>query len=254
VSKAPTPVRLLLVAARFLTRLPLPDVGVQPGDLRRSAPAFPLVGLVVAGVGIAVRAAAGPLLGPVAATVLACAAMVALTGALHEDGLADTFDGLWGGWDAERRLAIMRDSAVGTYGVLALVTVFGLRVALLAPLGLGDFARAVVCGHVLGRAAIVVLAALLPPAAPGRGAEATGRPGPVGASVAALTVALAVGLAVTWWAPVVAAVALAVTGACALLFRRRLGGVTGDTLGAACQLVEVAAVVAVAALARAGLT
>jgi len=244
--------RLLLVAARFLTRLPLPDVGVHPGELRRAAPAFPLVGLVVAGAGIAVRAGAGPLVGPVPATVLACAAMVAVTGALHEDGLADTFDGVWGAWDAERRLAIMRDSSVGTYGVLALVAVAGLRVALLAPLDLAGFARAAACGHVLGRAAMVLAAAVLPAAAPGRGAEVVGRPGPVGAGVAALTVGITLGLAVTWWAPVVLAVALVVTAGCIRLFRRRLGGVTGDTLGAACQLVEVAAVGAVAALVRAG--
>jgi adenosylcobinamide-GDP ribazoletransferase len=179
--------------------------------------------------------------------------MVAVTGALHEDGLADTFDGLWGGWDAERRLAIMRDSAVGTYGVLALVAVAGLRLALLAPLGLADFARAVACGHVLGRAAMVVAAAVLPAAAPGRGAEATGPQGPLGAGVATVTVGLTLGLAVTWRAPVVLAVAALVTAGCVRLFRRRLGGVTGDTLGAACQLVEVATVAAVAAVARGGL-
>jgi adenosylcobinamide-GDP ribazoletransferase len=239
------------VAGRFLTRLPLPEVAVGQGDLRRAAPAFPLVGLVVAAAGVAVRAAAAPLLGPLAATVLACAAMVMLTGALHEDGLADTVDGFWGGWDPERRLAIMRDSAVGTFGVLALVGVAGLRVALLAGLGLADFARAVACGHVLGRAAMVLAAGVLPPAAPGRGAEVTGRPSNPGAAVAAGTTVLTLGLAVTWWAPVVAYVALAVTAGMMLLCRRRIGGVTGDTLGAICQLVEVATIAAVAAVLRA---
>ena len=245
------PLRLLAVAVRFLTRLPLPEVETREGDLRRAAPAFPLVGLVVAGTGIALRAAAAPLLGQVAATVLACAGMVVVTGALHEDGLADTVDGFWGGWDPERRLAIMRDSAVGTFGLLALVGVAGLRVALLAGLGLADFARAAACGHVLGRAAMVLAAAVLPPAAPGRGAQVTGRPSNAGAALAAGTAGLTLGLAVTWWAPVVLAVALAVTAGMVRLCRRRIGGVTGDTLGATCQLVELATVAAVAALVRA---
>ena len=245
------PLRLLLVAGRFLTRLPLPEVAAGEGDLRRAAPAFPLVGLVVAAAGTALRAGAAPLLGQVAATVLGCAAMVMVTGALHEDGLADTVDGFWGGWDRERRLAIMRDSAVGTFGVLGLVGVTGLRVVLLAGLGLADFARAAACGHVLGRAAMLIAAAWLPPAAPGRGAQVSGRPSDLGAAVAAGTVGLTLGLAVRWWAPVVLAAGLAVTAGMVRLCRRRIGGVTGDTLGATCQLVELAAVAAVAALVRA---
>jgi adenosylcobinamide-GDP ribazoletransferase len=247
------PLRLTLVALRFLTRLPLPPVRWGPGDLKRSMPAFPLAGLLVAGIGIGVRAGLEPLLGPLAASVAAVAGMIMATGALHEDGLADTADGIWGGWTPERRLEIMRDSRIGTYGVLALLTVVGLRVALLAPLDLAGFARALVCGHVVGRAAMLALAARLPAAAPGRGAEVVGRPGRAGAAVAAALVTGSLVLATGLWAPlIVVAVAAVVTALCGVVFARRLRGVTGDTLGAAEQLAELAAIATVAALIRSG--
>ncbi|HVM19025.1 MAG TPA: adenosylcobinamide-GDP ribazoletransferase, partial [Egibacteraceae bacterium] len=153
------PLRLLAVAVQFLTRFPVPAIRVDDGDLRRASAAFPLVGVFVAAVGIAVRAAAEPLWGPLPATVTAVLAMVAATGAFHEDGLADAVDGIWGGWDPEQRVAIMRDSRIGTYGTVAVVGNLGLRVALLAPLRLGVFVTAVLCGHVLGRAAGLVMAA-----------------------------------------------------------------------------------------------
>ena len=241
-----------MVAVRFLTRIPLPEVAVGPGDLRRASALFPAVGLLVAGVGVAVRAATAPVWGVPAATVAAVVAVVLVTGAFHEDGLADTADGIWGGQDPAGRLAIMRDSRVGTYGVVALVAVLGVRVALLVPLELAAFARAAICGHVLGRASTLLLVRRLPAAAPGKGAEVVGPLGLAGTLVAAATVTLTLTLAAGWWAPVPAAAGLLACAACARLFRRRLGGVTGDTLGAANQLVELAAVAAVAALARAG--
>jgi adenosylcobinamide-GDP ribazoletransferase len=296
------PLRLFAVALRFLTRLPLPRVGFQRDDLRRASALFPLVGVVVAGVGIGFRAALEPVWGEGVATVAALVAMIAVTGALHEDGLADTADGLWGGWDPARRLAIMRDSRIGTYGAVALIMTLGLRASLLLPLGLADFARAVACGHVLGRASTLLLVRLLPvatpPAASGEAAEkaaareaapreaapreaavgneeaAAGeaaarhggeavRPrlaaavvGPLslrGALVAVVVVVLTVLLATRVWAAVPLAAGLLICLLCADLFRRRLGGITGDTLGAANQLVELAAIAAVAALARAGL-
>ena len=266
--------RLLVVALRFLTRLPLPEVRSSRDDLRRASALFPLVGVVVAGAGVGLRAAVEPLWGVAAATVAAVAAMIAVTGALHEDGLADTADGLWGGWDPAQRLAIMRDSRVGTYGTVALIVVLGLRLTLLLPLGLADFARAVACGHVLGRASTLLLVRLLPvataPATENRAAEAA-RPaqdepvrprlaaavvGPLSrrgylaaAAVALLTVLMATGV----WAAVPLAAALLTCLLCAVLFRRRLGGITGDALGAANQLVDLAAIAAVTALARGGL-
>jgi len=262
-SKVWEPVRLTLVAFRFLTRIPLPDVWVEGADLRRASAAFPLVGLVVAGVGIGVRAALGPLFGGATATVAALGAMVALTGALHEDGLADTADGLWGGHDPEQRVAIMRDSRIGTYGIVALLTVAGLRVSLLLPLGVVPFARAVACGQVLGRASTLLLVRLLPVAAP---ATANGNPNgkrlgeavagalsPRGVAAAVMAVAGTLLAAAGRWAPLPLAAALLTSLLCAWLFRRRLGGFTGDTLGAASQLADLAAVATIVALQRAAL-
>lgn len=289
------PLRLLAVAVGFLTRAPVPRMGVEADDLRRASAFFPLVGLGVAGVGVAVRAAVEPLWGTGVATIAAITVMIAVTGAIHEDGLADTADGLWGGWDPAARLAIMRDSRIGTYGAVALITALGLRASLLFPLGLADFARAVACGHVLGRASTLLLARLLPAA---RGApETTGRPeGPPadgrveglpaeplvaregsqpgqtapggrprlgasvvgalsawGVAVAVVVVAATLALAAGAWAPIPLAAGLVVCLSCARLFRRRLGGISGDALGAANQVVDLAAVAAVVALARAGL-
>jgi cobalamin synthase len=322
-------------------------MSIGPGDLRRASAFFPLVGLGVAGVGIAIRAAAEPIWGAGVATVAAVGAMIVVTGALHEDGLADTADGLWGAWDPAGRLAIMRDSRIGTYGTIAIVIAIGLRIGFLLPLGLADFARAVACGHVLGRASTLVLARLLPspdaaPPAPAQGhvgpastsqgragpastspgdvgpastsaghsvssesaAPAARRPearpvsatvgnwparpsesprestrssgggpihpspaprrpglgasviGPIGlAGVATATVVVVATVVVATGAlavvPLVAG--LAVCFGCASLFRRRLGGITGDTLGAATNLVDLAVIAAVVALARAGM-
>ncbi len=255
------PLRPFWVAVSFLTRLPVPGApagaseggaALGAGELRRASALFPLVGLCVAGVGVAFRAAAEPLWGVAVATILGLAAMVAVTGALHEDGLADSADGLWGGWDPAGRLAIMRDSRVGTYGVMAVVTVLALRTALLLPLGLADFARAVVCAEVCSRAALLLVARALPPAAPGSGAAVAGPLPGGGVLLAALLTAVTLAVTVGVWAPLPLLAGLLACAGCIRLFRRRLGGFTGDTLGAAQQLVALAVVATVAALARGG--
>jgi adenosylcobinamide-GDP ribazoletransferase len=245
--------RLTAVALQFLTRLPVPQIRVDDGDLHRASAAFPLVGVVVAGVGIAVRGGVGLLWGPVVGTVAAVAAMVAVTGAFHEDGLADTADGLWGGWDPQQRIAIMRDSRIGTYGTVALLGALALRVSLLAALPLGPFAAAVLCGAVLGRASTLLLVRLLPAAAAGSGASVVGPLRAGGSAVALGTVVVVLVAAAGVWSPLVLGAGLVVVAACRRLFRRRLGGITGDSLGATNQLVEIAAIAVVAALVGAGL-
>lgn len=258
--RAPTPwrspfeaLRLLAVAFQFLTRIPVPPIPVVEGDLRRASGAFPLVGVVVAAVGIAVRAAGEPFWGAVAGTVAAVVAMVAVTGAFHEDGLADSVDGLWGGWTAEQRLEIMRDSRIGTYGTVALVASLALRVALLAPLDLVAFAAAVLVGHVLGRASILVLAALLPAARDqGSGAGVAGVAPPLAVAAALVTVGVVLGVTLGAWAFVPLLAGLAALAACRRLVRRRIGGLVGDVLGATNQVVHVTAIAAVSALAQGG--
>jgi adenosylcobinamide-GDP ribazoletransferase len=247
------PMRLTGVAVRFLTRIPLPNAALREGDLRRATGAFPAVGLVVAAVGVAVRVPAGALWGPAVGTVAAVLAMVAATGALHEDGLADAVDGLFGGSHPSARLAIMRDSRVGTYGALTLAGLLGLRVTLLAPLPVGDFARAVACGAVLGRACLVPLGARLP-ALPGSSSVlVAGRPPPRGTAIAAIIVAVTMIAALGVWAPVPLMAGWVALAGVERVLRRRIGGVNGDTLGAAVCVVDLSVIAAVAALARGGL-
>lgn len=251
------PLRLLAGALGLLTRVPVRG-GLPPADLPRATAAFPVVGVLIAGAAVAVRAGGEPFVGAGAATVAAVLAAVAVTGALHEDGLADAADGLWGAGDPAARLAIMRDSHVGAYGVIALAGALGLQVAVLAPLPLSAFAAAVVAAHVLSRAAVPALAWWVAPAdVGGLGASVAGGPGWGGwlvvavASAGASAGAAAV-VAHPGWAPVPLAVAALAAGTGGVVLRRRLGGLTGDGYGATIVVVQLAVMVSVAALARLG--
>jgi adenosylcobinamide-GDP ribazoletransferase len=244
------PLRQLHLAFVLLTRLPLPhlpDAAFAQGA--RAVWAYPLVGLVVGAAGAAtgqLALAAGlPLL---AAAALALAVMIIATGAMHEDGLADTADGFWGGYTPARRLEIMRDSQIGTYGVLALVVAFVLRLAaVMALLGAGGWAALPVAAA-LSRAMMPTLMATLPPARSDGLSHSVGRPTNGAAAGAAL---LAGGITLAIWGMGgltllgIAAVAAALIAA---LARRKIGGQTGDVLGAAQQTSETALLLACAAL------
>jgi adenosylcobinamide-GDP ribazoletransferase len=240
-------------AVAFLTRLPAwrRATGSDSG-LAGAAGYFPLVGLLVAGMGIGVWAAVEPLLGPLVAAVASVLATVVVTGALHEDGLADVADGFWAGTSPRQRLEIMRDSRIGTFGVLAVAGDVLLRAALLASLDLAGVARVLVAGHVIGRAAPLVLGAwLLPARADGLGLR-LGKPRRGGVTLAAVTVVASAVVTAEAWAfvPLLAAgVAVTAMGWSA---RRRIGGYTGDVLGAGVLVVNLAVAAAVVALIRAG--
>lgn len=239
--------RLLAVAFGFLTRLPVPHVALRHGDLTRASAWFPLVGLAVAAIAVAVEQLAVLAFHPAVGAVGGVLAATIVTGAFHEDGLADAADGLWGGWEPAERLRIMRDSRLGTYGTIALISVFALRFALVVPVPPATFAAALVCGHVTGRAAGPVLVALLPALDDSSSVGIAGSPGPVARLVVVAGVLAPVTLATGIVAIPVIAVAGVVILACARLFRRRLGGVTGDAIGATTVLVEVAVVAVVVA-------
>lgn len=244
--------RSLIVACRYLTVLPLPLEAV-PGDLGRAAGWFPVVGLLL---GLALGAAAlllDPVLPPLAGAVLLVALWAGLTGGLHLDGLADTLDGLGGGWSREEALAIMRDERIGAYGVTAIALVVALKIATLASLEPGLRWRALLLAPALGRLGPLVLARLCPPAR----AEGAGHAFALAVSgrslVAAVLVAVAAALGLTgpWGALLVAAVA-ADAAAFALYLRRRLGGLTGDCLGALVEGSEAGSLVILSALAHLG--
>jgi adenosylcobinamide-GDP ribazoletransferase len=224
-------------AVQFLTRIPV-RVRFEPGDLRRAAGAFPAVGALVAAIGIGVRWSLTPWFGRPLATVAALAAMVLTTGAFHEDGFADAADGLWGGDTAEERLRIMRDSRLGTYGTLALVFLFAVKFAALAPMTLGAFAATLVPAMVLGRASSLLLMRAIAPA-PESLVTLAGAPSAWGWIVAVLTCVGSLAAFGVWaWLPVIASAAVTV-GAAAIV-RAKVGGINGDQLGAGNQLVEVA--------------
>lgn len=228
----------LASAIAFLTIVPVPVAG----DVGLSAAAvwFPAVGAALGALAGAVRVLGGHVLGPTVSTVLAMIVLVLVTGALHQDGLADTADGIGARGSRVRRLEVMRDSSTGVFGALALIGWALLLYATLTSLD-GDRAlRALVVACALGRwAALVHGAATEPARADGLGASLrVGRRALVAASVLALIAAFAVGGVV---AGAAAAGAGAVVAALSVAFARRmLGGRTGDTLGATVSIAEVA--------------
>lgn len=237
------PLRGLRVAFAFLTRLPVPGAAAfDARDIGRAAPWFPVVGALLGSVlgGVGVWAVAGGAPGAVVATLLV-GAMVWTTGAFHQDALADAFDGLGGGRDRADALRIMRDSTIGAYGAVAVVVALAVRITassvLLESSGWAWF----VVAPAVARGASMILGGVLPYARasqPGLGRALTDHVG-INQLWATSLVTVAVALLVGWWMPAVLALAAVLTYRLGRTAHRRVGGVTGDILGAATELVEV---------------
>lgn len=249
----PRQLALFLAAVQFLTRVPVPAIaGFRPDWTARSARYFPLVGMLVGAASAAVLLAASTIWDGAIPELLAIAAGVLLTGAFHEDGLADSCDGLGGGTTRDQRLAIMKDSRVGTYGVLGLGLVLALKIAALAQMPLWTAAVAMVAANGGGRGAAVIVMGWLPYA----GDRDWTKVKPVAEGVRPLEMGLACAFAAVAISPMIAlhpgwgAAALASGAGAALLMaviaRRLIGGWVGDTLGATEQLFETAFLVAIA--------
>jgi adenosylcobinamide-GDP ribazoletransferase len=246
------PVSGLLLAIRYLTVLPLGALDrAQAGGLGRATPWFPVVGLLLGALVAAVDTLAVQLFSAPVSAILTVAAWKTVTGGLHLDGLADTLDGLMGG-DRERRLAIMRDSRIGTFGALGLIFVLGLEIAAVAELPPTFRWRLLLVAPAVGRAVPPVLARLFGAARPeGQGAAFVATVGGAG-SVIALSVAAALATILLGASGAVSAtLAVAVALGGAWLVARRLGGVTGDVLGAAVETTELVVILAVLAWASA---
>jgi adenosylcobinamide-GDP ribazoletransferase len=236
--------RDLKVALLFLTRLPIQiDGRVTMRDLAGAVYAFPLVGAVVGLFGgLAFTGASLAGLPPLPCAILALTAMILVTGALHEDGLADTADGLGAGPDREKALAIMADSRIGSFGTIALVLALLSRLIALAPLWEPRQVMAVLIAAAMASRALMPVVMLLQPSARAGGlAAAAGTPDPVRVMIGAF---VAIGAAVGLLPLPTAIIGLAVAGSVGLLLAawlgRRLGGCTGDTLGAVQQVAEIA--------------
>ncbi|WP_342076242.1 adenosylcobinamide-GDP ribazoletransferase [Yoonia sp. SS1-5] len=224
----------------LLTRLPIP-VDEEGATARgaRAAWAYPLVGIVVGVLqasAVALLTLAGLPIGVVAALILVIA--VVATGAMHEDGLADSADGLWGGWDRDRRLEIMKDSHLGAYGAIALALSLLIRwLTLVAVIALEQYWGTLIIVGMLSRAAMVVSMRALPHARDSGLSRKVGRPSTATTAIAvgmAMMVAIGIGQG---WLIVMAGLA---TFLCILIAQTKIGGQTGDTLGGTQQFCEIA--------------
>ncbi len=239
----------------FLTRLPVSRFA--SGDaaaISRATTWFPLIGLLIGSVLALAVLALGAVLPTAVAVVLVLTLGVLLTGGFHEDGLADVADSA-GAFSVEKKLAVMRDSTVGTYAVLALILLLAARYAVLGELAVAGWSTviaALVAAHVLARWGSVLMMAWLPSART-EGANASIARGVTSAQLlrsSAVAVVCLVPVAVLDGPSALLAVpvALAATALAGLWFRRTFGGITGDCLGAANVVVEISVLIAAVTL------
>lgn len=237
---------LFRLALQLLTRLPAATgVDYTAEKDAQSVAYYPAVGAVVGGVAAAFFALGVWLFNPAIAAVLAVSVAILTTGALHEDGLADTADGIGGGQTRERALEIMRDSRIGVYGAIALMLVLAGKIFALASLPLWTGVAALIAAHTLSRWSVVVVMSTADyQRETGAGTNVAGKPGmpaQVIAGAAVLLALLLVALTASFLAAVGAFVALAVGHVLVrLFFQPKIKGYTGDCLGATQQISEVA--------------
>jgi adenosylcobinamide-GDP ribazoletransferase len=242
--------RLFCVALQFFTRIPVPEIPDFSTDmLNASVRYFPLVGILVGVISALALWLSAHIFPMSIAALVAIAISMLVTGAFHEDGLADTFDALGGAVSSERALEIMKDSRLGTYGTAALLMSQLLRWQALAFLPLNSGILVLIASHAMARAGAVSLMASLPYV---RDADASkSKPIAQGLSSAVLMLvilfglfpALVIGIVHKQMWPMMLAGLLAVITIriyCAYWFKKRIGGYTGDTLGCAEQFGEIA--------------
>ena len=230
------------LAMQFMTRVPIRFRGLDPARLNRASAWFPLVGLIVGGFAAGCYKLLVLGFGRPMSAMAVVLLMVLITGGLHEDGLADCADAFGGGWTREDRLRILKDSRIGSFGAIALVLSLGARIMLLATLPAPSVLNYLVSAQVLARWTPLPLGAILQSA---RGPESQGGliAGKIpwfAAALGTVLAAAAVGyfLRLSAWQPILAVVAVAVLSG--VYYQRRIGGVTGDCMGATIQISEIA--------------
>lgn len=244
---------VFLLAVQFLTRLPLPaDIGFTPERQSASVRYYPLIGILIGCLAGALFWGAHLFLPVGLAVLLSTAAICLLTGAFHEDGLADTFDGIGGGLTRERSLAIMKDSRIGTYGAAALGLTLAIKVATLSVFPAYIVVLSLIAGHGLSRLSAVLVIATSRYVRD----HGTGKPTADGLTFTSLIVTIVTGggcfagmFYLAPYGPVLGGAVGVVIGhiVMRLFFERKLGGYTGDTLGAVQQISEIGFYLGVAA-------
>ena len=236
-------VHLFLSAVAFMTRLPVPrEMEGAPDVLSSSAVFFPLVGLLVSAGAVILNHVFSRFVPHDVVIVIVLVFLAAITGGLHEDGLADAADGFGGGWGKDQILNIMRDSRVGSFGALAIALALLARFVFLSNIPPQKFDSYLVAGQVASRWTALPLAFFLPPAREqsGQGARLAGRITTffliTGTVLTVAIVGVALGAKALW----VGLAAVVITGASGAYYRLRIRGITGDCLGATIQITEVA--------------
>ena len=237
----PLTLRRFLLAVQFLTRFPVPlRSATTEEELGLATAFFPLVGIVVGGSAATVFVLAKNVLPRSIAVFLTLGFAAFITAAFHEDGLADTFDGLGGGWSKDRALEIMRDSRIGTYGALALIFLVLGKYTFLTALEPSQIWRSLIAAHTASRWTVLPLCMWLPYAREeGQGKLVAKQIGFSSAAIGSVTFLAALTLFPWRIALIMLATTVMVTLVCGLYFKRRLGGITGDCLGAVNQITEL---------------
>jgi adenosylcobinamide-GDP ribazoletransferase len=237
-----------VAAVQFLTRVPV-RTRTAP-DMERAVVWFPVVGALIGAAVGGMAAGLGEIMPAAVAAAVAVLAGVAVTGAFHEDGLADTADALAGGWTRARRLEILDDPRHGSYGVAALCGSIVLRVVAVASLGPAAAFTGLVAAHTLARGAAVATMGAVPVAKPdGLGADYARSVTFARAAAAGLVAVGIAALATGWWVGPLTATAAAAAALVVYWAVRAIGGITGDILGAIEQVAECAVLVVTTGLA-----
>lgn len=232
-------------AMGLFTRMPLPAPSDRPPLGAAACWAWPVVGALIGAVSALIGAMMLSLGLPVqAAALVILATQAMITGALHEDGLADTADGLWGGWDKARRLEIMKDSRIGSYGVIALVLSYGARwtaiVVILSGGGAVGIGVAMIAAGALSRGGLPGIMHYMGTARGDGLSVQTGRPAAQPVIISAAVAVLGAWILLGTGVAAAVLVTLLVLLAMAWIAQNRIGGQTGDILGAMQILVEIA--------------
>jgi adenosylcobinamide-GDP ribazoletransferase len=237
----------LLAALQFLTRVPI-RLKKEP-SLNATVAWFPLAGAIIGAAVGGVAAGLWHVVPPLVAGAVGIAVGLLITGAFHEDGLGDIADAFGGGWTVERRLEILKDSRQGTYGVAAICTSIVIRVVAMGSLpGPWAMFTAAVAAHTMGRVAAVGMAGTMKLAThSGLGADYGRSTTRLRAIVSVICGTALTAVVVGWWALPLAVAALVAVVATGTLAKRKIGGISGDVLGATEQVAEILCLVALTA-------